>query len=340
MPQMPSLGEPPRKSPVLPIAIAAIVVGSLSGALWWWTHRAQLAQPIAEAPTAPDAGEPAPLEVAAAPVDAGEPSDTGLKLLSVTLDGPLETCIISAAGQEVGPPLTQVVTRALVWWLRVPRDVMRGDALSALYEVREDQEPVLHAISFASQKLARTFEAYRYKSGDSTVSRLFQPDGTELEERLEGGPLDSYEQITSLLRDGRRHKGIDFKTPVGTPVRATFDGVISRKNWKFRSNGNCLEVSDGRGRTALFLHLSPLPKAINQGQRVKKGDVIAASGNSGRSFAPHLHYQLMRGSSVVDPFEQHPTFRKRMKDGERAEFEQALNALRAQLLGAKASGGG
>ena len=51
-------------------------------------------------------------------------------------------------------------------------------------------------------------------------------------------PLDSWEQITSLLKDGRQHKGVDFKTPVGTPVKATFDGTITRKNWSSAATGN------------------------------------------------------------------------------------------------------
>ncbi len=79
--------------------------------------------------------------------------------------------------------------------------------------------------------------------------------------RLENSPLDDYEQVTSLLRDGRRHKGVDFKAAVGTPVKAPFTGVVKRKNWNFSSNGNCLELEElgGKRRRALFLHLSELP---------------------------------------------------------------------------------
>jgi murein DD-endopeptidase MepM/ murein hydrolase activator NlpD len=176
-------------------------------------------------------------------------------------------------------------------------------------------------------------EAYRYQPKSSAFARFFQPDGTELEERLLDSPLDSYEQITSLLRDGRRHKGVDFKTPAGTPVRATFDGTITRKNWNFRGNGNSLEIEEagGQHRTALYLHLSELPKSVQPGQRVKKGEVIAQSGNSGHSFAPHLHYQLMRGDQVLDPFDSHRTTRAALPTAERPLFEAAMNGLRARL---------
>jgi murein DD-endopeptidase MepM/ murein hydrolase activator NlpD len=191
----------------------------------------------------------------------------------------------------------------------------------------------VHAVRFTSGKLGKTVEAYRYQPKGAPFARFFQPDGTELEERLADAPLDSYEQITSLLRDGRRHKGVDFKAPVGTPVRATFDGVITRKNWNFRGNGNSLEVeeSGGQHRTALYLHLSELPKSVQAGQRVRKGEVIAQSGNSGHSFAPHLHYQLMQGEKVVDPFDSHATTRASLAAADKPAFDQAMGGLRAHL---------
>jgi len=221
----------------------------------------------------------------------------------------------------------------------VPQDLVKNDTLSVVYETRAGQEPLVHAVRFTSGKLGKTVEAYRYQPKGAPFARFFQADGSELEERLADAPLDSYEQITSLLRDGRRHKGVDFKTPVGTPVRATFDGVITRKNWNFRGNGNSLEIeeSGGQHRTALFLHLSELPKSVQPGQRVKKGDVIAQSGNSGHSFAPHLHYQLMRGDTVLDPFDSHATTRASLAATERPAFDQAMARLKSRLPSETAS---
>jgi murein DD-endopeptidase MepM/ murein hydrolase activator NlpD len=136
--------------------------------------------------------------------------------------------------------------------------------------------------------------------------------------------------VTSLIRDGRRHKGMDFKTPVGTKVKAPFDGVITRKNWNWRSNGNSLELAEsgGKGRKAFFLHLSELPKTIKVGDRVKAGEVLADSGNTGRSFAPHLHYQVMAaGGRVLDPLETHDTYRRALDAAEKAGLEAEMRRL-------------
>jgi murein DD-endopeptidase MepM/ murein hydrolase activator NlpD len=141
--------------------------------------------------------------------------------------------------------------------------------------------------------------------------------------------------VTSLVKDGRRHKGVDFRAPVGTPVVAPFDGVIVRRNWKFSANGNCLDLLDpATGRHAIFLHLDVVPKAMAKGRSVKKGEAIAESGNSGHSTAPHLHYQLEdRSGKVLDPFKVHATTRVSIPAADRPAFDAERARLDARLAG-------
>jgi murein DD-endopeptidase len=355
MPELPTLGSQPRRSSLPGLVAAAVVGGALVAVVFWLRDRnaaAPASQPAAQleaaAPSTAAGSDAGPESIVrAAAADAGEASlppaaaKVGLKAFSATLNGPLESAIVEAVGKETGAPLTQVVNRSLVWWLRIPQDLLKGDALSVIYEERAGEEPLVHAVRFTSRKLGKTFEAYRYQATEAPFPRFFQPDGTELEAHLVDGPLDSWEQITSLLRDGRRHQGVDFKTPVGTPVKATFSGVVVRKNWNFRGNGNCLEIqeSGGQGRTAVFLHLSELPKSLQSGSRVVKGEVVARSGNTGHSFAPHLHYQLMKSGRVIDPFDSHQTIHQRLPQSERARFDAAMARLQAILPKDSAAGG-
>jgi murein DD-endopeptidase len=214
-----------------------------------------------------------------------------------------------------------VLVRSLVWWLSVPTDLRRGDVLEALYEERPGEDPIIHAVRYKSGKTGRTYEAYLFKPADSQWPRFYTPDGAELELRLQHAPLDDYEQVTSLLRDGRGHKGVDFKTPLGSAVHAPFDATVVRKNWNWRGNGNSIELheSGGHGYTALFLHLSE-PSPLANGAHVSRGEVVGKSGNTGHSFAPHLHYQLMAGTKVLDPFAVQETVRKKLPEKERAAF--------------------
>jgi murein DD-endopeptidase len=352
---MPTLGlSSKKKSPLPKVFALAVVAGLIAGAVYWVRR-------IPEGKTLPpaiakmrealavgiDAGSAQPLNTDSAAVPSGAPSapaapakpvpnpvrQSGIRLASVVVNGPLETAIVDATGSVTGPALTQVLKRALVWWANVPGDLLKGDRIDVLYEERANEEPLMHAVRFISSKLGRTFQAYRFKGPQDAYARFYQPNGDELELRLEDSPIDEYEQITSLLRDGRRHKGVDFKAREGTPVHATFDGVITRRNWNFRGNGNSLELTDATGRRkALFLHLSELSSNVRVGLRVHKGDVIAHSGNSGHSFAPHLHYQLMAGDAkVLDPFNVHRTYRRRLSDDVRPAFEAEMRRLEPLL---------
>lgn len=369
MPEMPTLGTTEKKQPIAQVAIIAAVVGTVAGLGYWVTHRhpseptpepvaATPAPVAAEGAAAPVAAEPAAgmgdtapaaptappaptaPTAAAAPAPAPAPAalavpkaKDGMKTVTATISGPLESAIVAQVGRDVGSPLTQVVNRSLVWWVKVPGDLLKGDTLSAIYEEREGQEPLVHAVRYTSRKFGKTFEAFRYQAKGDANAKFYQLDGSTLEEQLVDSPIDEYEQITSLLRDGRKHKGVDFKAPVGTPVRATFDGVIVRKNWNFRGNGNSLEIeeSGGQGRTALYLHLSEVPKSVQPGDKVKRGQVLAKSGNTGHSFAPHLHYQLMKGSTVVDPFQSQKTRRDSLASDQRASFDGAVAKLKALM---------
>lgn len=343
-PPMPTLGLLPKKKSPLPKVIAlAAVAGLVAGGIYWLRRVPEgksLPSAIATARkvlATLDAGEaPAPTTVTTTATAAPAPDplrQSGLRVASVVVNGPLERAIVDAAGSASGPALTQVVTRLLVWWISVPGDLLKGDRINVLFEERAGEEPLVHAVRLDSVKSGKTFQAYRFRTSTDGYARYFQPSGEELELRLEDAPLDDYEQITSLLRDGRRHKGVDFKVREGTPVRATFDALVTRRNWNFRGNGNSLELSDSSGRRkALFLHLSELPKNVRVGTRVRKGEVIAQSGNSGRSFAPHLHYQLMAGETkVLDPFDVHRTYRRKLPETERPAFDAEVRRLETLL---------
>jgi murein DD-endopeptidase len=258
----------------------------------------------------------------------------------------MEDGIANALGpgdRRLASGLTAVVNRLLVWDLRVSRDGRKGDRLEVLWTppsvaapgLPESGEPVVKAVRYASSKLGKVFAAYRFLEEGARWPRYFRADGTELEPRLVDAPVSEYEQITSLLRDGRRHKGVDFKTPVGSPVHAPFDGVVERRNWNFAGNGNCVDIRDpASGRHAIFLHLDVLPRELAVGRKVRKGEVIAASGNSGHSFAPHLHYQLEDAEGrVLDPFEVLRIEVRSIPQASKVAFEAERAKLDAMLRG-------
>lgn len=119
-------------------------------------------------------------------------------------------------------------------------------------------------------------------------------------------PLPESVRITSpfgfrehpTLGSPRLHAGVDLGTPVGTPVHAVAAGVVRRAS-SDAVNGHVLVLDHGRGVTTVYCHNDAL--LVRDGQRVQKGQLIARSGNTGRSTGPHLHYQLDLAGQAVDP---------------------------------------
>jgi murein DD-endopeptidase MepM/ murein hydrolase activator NlpD len=97
----------------------------------------------------------------------------------------------------------------------------------------------------------------------------------------------------------KMHKGMDFTAPTGTPIYATGDGVVRRADAGASGFGNHVVISHGFGYETLYAHLSRYN--CRPGKRVKRGDVIGFVGSTGRSQAPHLHYEVHKGGSVVNP---------------------------------------
>ena len=89
--------------------------------------------------------------------------------------------------------------------------------------------------------------------------------------------MNTYEQITSLLKDRPTHAGMDFKADTGTDVVSAHAGTVTRINWHWRGNGNCVEVRYADGVMAKFLHLSEIQ--VEVGDSVAAGEVIERPAN-------------------------------------------------------------
>lgn len=90
------------------------------------------------------------------------------------------------------------------------------------------------------------------------------------------------------------HKGVDFSVPIGTPVHATGDGIVEFAGMNSGYGLNVRIRHPKARRVTLYAHLSRVAEGIKPGARVERGQVIAYSGNTGLSTAPHLHYEIHR----------------------------------------------
>lgn len=118
------------------------------------------------------------------------------------------------------------------------------------------------------------------------------------------------------------HAGVDIPGAVGTPIYATADGVVGRANW-VGGYGNLVELEHGRGLQTRYGHLSKI--LVSPGARVKRGDMIALMGSTGRSTGSHLHYEVRMDGRAVNPLPYLDTERYAVA------MRQRVNAMTAQL---------
>ena len=108
-------------------------------------------------------------------------------------------------------------------------------------------------------------------------------------------------RIDPIYKTRKFHEGIDFTAPRGTPVHATGDGVVIRIQYLRTGYGKNIIIDHGFGYSSLYAHLSKV--SIKRGQKIKRGQIIGKVGSTGKSTAPHLHYEVIKSKRKVNPIE-------------------------------------
>ena len=126
---------------------------------------------------------------------------------------------------------------------------------------------------------------------------------TLLKKPIASGNLTSgfgYRLSPSGVRLPRKHKGVDYFAPVGTPIYAAGDGKIV-KLYVSESYGNYIRIEHSSGFATAYAHMHQFAEGLEVGSMVKKGQTIGTVGSTGRSTGPHLHYEMLYKGHFIDP---------------------------------------
>ncbi|MBQ8916437.1 MAG: M23 family metallopeptidase, partial [Alistipes sp.] len=106
-------------------------------------------------------------------------------------------------------------------------------------------------------------------------------------------------RIHPFYKTLQSHQGVDYAIPEGTRVFATADGTVRDVSRRNSTSGQTVVIDHGNGYETSYSHLSKI--SVTKWQRVRRGDIIALSGDTGLSLAPHLHYEVRLKGVRVDP---------------------------------------
>lgn len=196
------------------------------------------------------------------------------------------------------------ITKLLQKRLDFRRDSRRGDAFKVLVEY-----DMIDGELFDSRVLAVTYEGQRMTltlARNPKDNRFYTPDGQSLDPAFARRPFEGNFRISSSYNPRRKHpvtgrisphNGTDFAMPTGTPITAPANGRVERTAYHHAA-GNYVDIRHDNGYRTRYLHLSR--SLVQRGDRVKMGQRIALSGNTGRSTGPHLHYEVLVNNTPVN----------------------------------------
>lgn len=243
-----------------------------------------------------------------------------------------------AAGED--PSIGVVLADVFAWDIDFYRDTRKGDKARALVEKFVSKGRVLRygeVLAAAYEGgLVGTKRVFRYQPGDEQAN-YFQEDGSSARKTFLKSPL-KYAHVTStfgsrfhpVLQYVKNHNGVDYGTPVGTPVWAVADGTVTKAQ-NTGPGGNTVCVRHINGLETCYLHLSKYGAGVRVGSRVSQKQVIAYSGNTGRTTGPHLHFALKRNGQFVNPLNQKYPRAEPLAKAQLPDFIAKAKELASQL---------
>jgi len=262
-----------------------------------------------------------------------------------TVAGTIESSLFAAmdeAGLEDQVALD--LADAFAWDVDFNTEVQRGDSFRvALEALHLDGGFVRHGRILGAEFLRgdRRVRAVYFESASG--NGYYTPEGTPLRRAFVRSPL-KFSRISSrftnrrfhpVLGVFRPHYGVDYAAPIGTPVHASGDGLVTLTGW-LGGYGQTVKIRHANGYETLYGHLSSI--LVRRGQRVAQGALIGKVGRTGLATGPHLDYRMLRNGAYVDPLKVISPPAEPVRTAERPQFDQVASRALAWIENARAPG--
>ncbi|MEX2220704.1 MAG: M23 family metallopeptidase [Candidatus Rokuibacteriota bacterium] len=267
-------------------------------------------------------GRPAEISYARTPAERYEIRPGGGGSWAVTAVRPeVDTRVVAITGEVrdslfasmervgEGAGLTVRLVNLFEWDFDFAADSLPGDRFRLLVEKRYVEDAFLGYGDVLIAQYSSVGRSLLTSVGFGDVGgrrEYYDAAGRSVKKMFLRAPLDftrvtsgfSHARLHPVLGGLRPHLAVDYGAPVGTPVRAVADGVVTRAGWN-GGYGLTISLRHARGYETMYNHLSKLD--VRRGQRVRQRQVIGRVGSTGLSTGPHLDYRVRKGGAFVNP---------------------------------------
>ncbi|EPN9526427.1 murein DD-endopeptidase MepM [Cronobacter malonaticus] len=250
------------------------------------------------------------------------------------LKGTVGGSFVSSA-KEAGLTSAEIsaVIKAMQWQMDF-RKLKKGDEFSVLMsrEMLDGKREQSQLLGVRLRSSGKDYYAIRAEDG-----KFYDRNGSGLAKGFLRFPTSRQFRVSSNFNPRRLnpvtgrvapHKGVDFAMPQGTPVLAVGDGEVVMAK-RSGAAGYYVAIRHGRTYTTRYMHLKKL--LVKPGQKVKRGDRIALSGNTGRSTGPHLHYEIWINQQAVNPLTAKLPRSEGLTGSDRSDFLAKVKEVVPQL---------
>ena len=232
---------------------------------------------------------------------------------------------VSDAGEA--DQLAVDLAEIFVWDVDFNTELRRGDSFRVAVEKLYLDDRFVRYGRVLSAELVRGERVVRALWFDSrSGAGYYTPEGNPMRKAFLRSPL-KFNRVSSgftharfhpILKRVRPHLGVDYAAPVGTPVRASGDGIVTLAGWD-GGYGKTVRIRHPNGYQTLYGHLSRID--VKRGQRVAQKEIIGAVGTTGLSTGPHLDYRMIKNGTFIDPRKLKSPAAEPILASERGAFE-------------------
>lgn len=229
------------------------------------------------------------------------------RYVTATVQGSLYT---TAQRFNIPSKLVRQMTTIFNKEIDFSRSLRSGDQFSIIYDayyIEDKMVGVGDILVVTYTNRGKTYQAIRHTNAHGEQD-YFTPQGTSFKKAFTRYPI-KFSHISStfalsryhpILHYRRAHKGIDLAAPIGTPIHATGDGVITIID-RHNGYGNMIKIKHDKTYSTVYGHLLKFQKGLSKGSRVKRGQVIGYVGQTGLATGPHCHYELHVNNQPRNP---------------------------------------
>ncbi|RZP07223.1 MAG: M23 family peptidase [Flavobacteriales bacterium] len=243
--------------------------------------------------------------------------------------------------KRLSPLLSNELSEIYAWTIDFFR-LEKGDNFKIIYSAKFVDDSIyvglnrIHSAFFEHR--GKPFYAIEFETDPKRgIFEYFDENGKNLRRAFLRSPVQ-FSRISSRYNLKRRiayygyrvrpHKGTDFAAPVGTPIRATASGTVTKSSYT-RSNGKYVKIKHNATYSTQYLHMDK--RAVKVGQFVKQGDYIGTVGMTGNTSGPHVCYRFWKNGKQVDPLKQKLPEAKPISTGLKNRYLEYMGPIKKQL---------